>query len=61
MLCWPVALRTLGEIFPGFESDIAGAGAVSVKIAQDIQYERPDVGVMPRRDFGLSLLCASSR
>ena len=52
-------LRALGEIFPGFESDLAGAGAVSVRIAQDIQYERPDVGILPKRDFGLSLLCAS--
>jgi len=52
-------LQALGEIFPGFESDLAKAGAVSVRIARDIQYERPDVGVLPKRDFGLSLLCAS--
>jgi 2-polyprenyl-6-methoxyphenol hydroxylase-like FAD-dependent oxidoreductase len=52
-------LQALGEIFPGFESDLARAGAVSVRIAQDLLYERPDVGVLPQRDFGLSLLCAS--
>ena len=52
-------LQALGEIFPGFESDLARAGAVSVRVARDIQYERPDVGVLPKRDFGLSLLCAS--
>jgi 2-polyprenyl-6-methoxyphenol hydroxylase-like FAD-dependent oxidoreductase len=52
-------LRALGEIFPGFERDLARAGAISVKVAQDIQYERPDVGVLPRRDFGMSLLGAS--
>jgi 2-polyprenyl-6-methoxyphenol hydroxylase-like FAD-dependent oxidoreductase len=52
-------LQALGEIFPGFESDLAGAGAVSVRVAQEIQYERPDVGVLPKRDFGISLLCAS--
>jgi 2-polyprenyl-6-methoxyphenol hydroxylase-like FAD-dependent oxidoreductase len=52
-------LQALGEIFPGFESDLARAGAVSVRIAQDVQYERPDVGVLPYRDFGISLLCAS--
>jgi 2-polyprenyl-6-methoxyphenol hydroxylase-like FAD-dependent oxidoreductase len=52
-------LQALGEIFPDFESDLARAGAVSVRIAQEIQYERPDVGVLPQRDFGLSLLCAS--
>jgi 2-polyprenyl-6-methoxyphenol hydroxylase-like FAD-dependent oxidoreductase len=52
-------LQALGEIFPGFESDLARAGAVSVRVAQDIRYERPDVGILPRRDFGISLLCAS--
>ena len=52
-------LRALGEIFLGFESDLARAGAVPVRVAQDVQYERPDVGVLPKRDFGLSLLCAS--
>jgi 2-polyprenyl-6-methoxyphenol hydroxylase-like FAD-dependent oxidoreductase len=52
-------LRALGEIFPGFESDLARAGAVPVRVAQEIQYERPDVGVLPKRDFGISLLCAS--
>jgi 2-polyprenyl-6-methoxyphenol hydroxylase-like FAD-dependent oxidoreductase len=52
-------LRALGEIFPGFESDLAGAGAVPVRVAQDIQYERPEVGALPKRDFGMTLLCAS--
>jgi hypothetical protein len=52
-------LQALGEIFPGFERDLARAGAVRVRLGQDIRYERPDVGVLPRRDFGLSLLCAS--
>jgi 2-polyprenyl-6-methoxyphenol hydroxylase-like FAD-dependent oxidoreductase len=52
-------LQALGEIFPGFERDLRRAGAVRVRLAQDIRYERPDVGVLPRRDFGLSLLCAS--
>src|SRR5215467_8546117 len=36
-------LKALGEIFPGFESDLADAGAVSVKVAQEIRYERADV------------------
>ena len=52
-------LQALGEIFPGFESDLAKAGAVTVRVARDIQYEHPDVGVLPKRDFGMSLLCAS--
>jgi 2-polyprenyl-6-methoxyphenol hydroxylase-like FAD-dependent oxidoreductase len=28
-------------------------------VAQEMQYERPDVGVLPKRDFGISVLCAS--
>jgi 2-polyprenyl-6-methoxyphenol hydroxylase-like FAD-dependent oxidoreductase len=52
-------LQAIGQIFPGFESDLAAAGAVSVRVARDIQYERRGVGVMPKRDFGYSLLCAS--
>jgi 2-polyprenyl-6-methoxyphenol hydroxylase-like FAD-dependent oxidoreductase len=52
-------LQALGEIFPGFERDLAGAGAVPVSVAQDVRYERADVGALPRRDFGISLLCAS--
>jgi 2-polyprenyl-6-methoxyphenol hydroxylase-like FAD-dependent oxidoreductase len=30
-----------------------------VGVAQELQYERPDVGVLPKRDFGISVLCAS--
>jgi 2-polyprenyl-6-methoxyphenol hydroxylase-like FAD-dependent oxidoreductase len=30
-----------------------------VGVAQDIRYERADVGGLPKRDFGLSILCAS--
>src|SRR6266403_1393629 len=52
-------LKALGEIFPGFERDLAEAGAVSVGVARDIRYERADVGVLPKRDFGLTILCAS--
>ena len=52
-------LKALGEIFPGFERDLATAGAVPVRVAQELQYERPDVGALPKRDFGLSVLCAS--
>jgi 2-polyprenyl-6-methoxyphenol hydroxylase-like FAD-dependent oxidoreductase len=52
-------LRALGEIFPGFERDLAMGGAVPVRVAQEIRYERPDVGVLPKRDFGMTLLCAS--
>ena len=52
-------LKALGEIFPGFERDLAKAGAVPVRVAQDIRFERPDVGVLPRRDLASTVLCAS--
>jgi hypothetical protein len=32
-------LKALGEIFPGFERDLAGAGAVPVGLAQDARFE----------------------
>jgi hypothetical protein len=37
-------LNALDEIFFGFERDLAGAGAVPVRIAQDVRYESADVG-----------------
>lgn len=52
-------LKALEEIFPGFSSDLSDAGAVPMRMAQDIQYERADVGVLPMRNFDLSILCAS--
>jgi 2-polyprenyl-6-methoxyphenol hydroxylase-like FAD-dependent oxidoreductase len=52
-------LRALDRIFPGFERDLAAAGAVPVTFARDVQFERPDVGVLPKRDFGISVLCAT--
>jgi 2-polyprenyl-6-methoxyphenol hydroxylase-like FAD-dependent oxidoreductase len=52
-------LRALDEIFPGFKRDLAAAGAVPVTFAREFQFERPDVGVLPKRDFGVSVLCAT--
>jgi 2-polyprenyl-6-methoxyphenol hydroxylase-like FAD-dependent oxidoreductase len=52
-------LEALGEIFPGFQSDLANAGAIPVRIAQDLRHERRDVGLLPMRDLGMSILCAS--
>jgi 2-polyprenyl-6-methoxyphenol hydroxylase-like FAD-dependent oxidoreductase len=52
-------LRALDRIFPEFKRDLAAAGAVPVTVARDVQLERPAVGVMPKRDFGISLLCAT--
>lgn len=52
-------LHALDEIFPGFARDLADAGAVPVRVAQDMQYERADVGALPHRDLGIGILCAS--
>jgi hypothetical protein len=52
-------LRALDQIFPGFKHNLAAAGAVPVGFARDVQFERPDVGALPKRDFGISTLCAT--
>src|SRR5438067_11578878 len=41
-------LRALDEIFPGYADDLARAGAVPVRVAQEIQFERPDFWVAPK-------------
>lgn len=52
-------LRALGDIFPDIANDLAAAGAVPVNVGREIRYERADVGPLPQRDFGRSILCAS--
>jgi len=52
-------LRALDQIFPRYKRDLAAAGAVPVSFAREVQFERPDVGVLPKRDFGISVLCAT--
>lgn len=52
-------LRALNALLPGFERALADAGAVPVNMFRDIQFERPDVGPLPRRDCGTTILSAS--
>ena len=52
-------LQALDQIFPGYKRDLAAAGAVPVSFAREVQFERPVVGVLPKRDFGISVLCAT--
>jgi 2-polyprenyl-6-methoxyphenol hydroxylase-like FAD-dependent oxidoreductase len=52
-------LQALCEIFPGFDRDLLKAGAVAVRLAQDVRYERADIGFLPQRDFGRTALCAT--
>lgn len=45
--------RALGELFPGFEQDLAEAGAVPFRVGLDIRTERPGYDPFPQRDLGL--------
>jgi 2-polyprenyl-6-methoxyphenol hydroxylase-like FAD-dependent oxidoreductase len=44
--------RALGELFPGFEQDLAGAGAVPLRVGLDVRLERPGYDPFPARDLG---------
>ena len=52
-------LKALNEIFPGYRQALVEAGAIPIHVAQDVRYERADVGALPQRDLGISFLCAS--
>jgi 2-polyprenyl-6-methoxyphenol hydroxylase-like FAD-dependent oxidoreductase len=45
-------LQTLCELFPGFDRDLADAGAVPIRVAGDVRYEMPGYDPFPQRDFG---------
>src|SRR4051812_41656375 len=46
--------RALSELFPGFEQDLAGAGAVPLRVGLDVRMERPGYDPFPKRDLGSS-------
>jgi len=46
--------RALGELFPGFEQDLARAGAVPLRAGLDVRVERPGYDPFPQRDLGWS-------
>ena len=48
----PGGLEALCAIFPGFDQDLAGAGAAPVRVAADVREELPGFDPFPRRDFG---------
>jgi 2-polyprenyl-6-methoxyphenol hydroxylase-like FAD-dependent oxidoreductase len=52
-------LEAMGAIYPGIAHDLERAGAVRVRVGQDLRYERIDIGALPQRDLGRSLLCAT--
>ena len=52
-------LKAVNEIFPGFENALIQAGGVRVSVARDIRFEHPEIGRLPQRELGSSLVCAS--
>jgi 2-polyprenyl-6-methoxyphenol hydroxylase-like FAD-dependent oxidoreductase len=44
--------QALGELFPGFEQDLAAAGAVPLTVGLDVRLERPGYDPFPARDLG---------
>jgi 2-polyprenyl-6-methoxyphenol hydroxylase-like FAD-dependent oxidoreductase len=46
--------RALSELFPGFEQDLARAGAVPLRAGLDVRMERPGYDPFPQRDLGWS-------
>jgi 2-polyprenyl-6-methoxyphenol hydroxylase-like FAD-dependent oxidoreductase len=44
--------RALGELFAGFEQDLARAGAVPLRVGLDVRVERPGYDPFPQRDLG---------
>jgi 2-polyprenyl-6-methoxyphenol hydroxylase-like FAD-dependent oxidoreductase len=52
-------LRALQTLFPGFERDLAEAGAVRVRTGKDIRMERPGFDPFPVRDLGFDIFCMS--
>jgi 2-polyprenyl-6-methoxyphenol hydroxylase-like FAD-dependent oxidoreductase len=51
--------RALETLFPGFERDLAAAGAVPLRVAADLQTEMPGFDPFPKRDLGWSVLSMS--
>jgi 2-polyprenyl-6-methoxyphenol hydroxylase-like FAD-dependent oxidoreductase len=52
-------LKAVNEIFPGFEHALIQAGGVPVSVARDFRFEHPEIGRLPQRELGPSLVCAS--
>ena len=50
--------RALSDLFPGFEQDLAAAGAVLVRPGLDLRFERPGFDP-PQRDLGLNVRAMS--
>src|SRR5215467_8914768 len=42
--------RAFSDLFPGFEQDLAAAGAVPLRVGLDVRFEIPGYDPFPRRD-----------
>jgi 2-polyprenyl-6-methoxyphenol hydroxylase-like FAD-dependent oxidoreductase len=51
--------RALSELFPGFEQDLARAGALPLRVGLDVRIERPGYDPFPQRDLGWFVYAAS--
>jgi len=52
-------LQALQTLFPGFENDLADAGAVKIRTGKDLRFERPGFDPFPIRDLGFDIFCMS--
>lgn len=52
-------LTTLQTLFPGFENDLAEAGAVKIRTGKDLRFERPGFDPFPIRDLGIDVFSMS--
>jgi 2-polyprenyl-6-methoxyphenol hydroxylase-like FAD-dependent oxidoreductase len=52
-------LKALQTLFPGFEKDLAEAGAVKVRMGKDLRFERPGFDPFPARDLGIDVFSMS--
>jgi len=51
--------RALSDLFPGFDEDLARAGAVPLRVGFDVRIERPGYDPFPKRDLGSSNFAVS--
>ena len=52
-------LQALQTLFPGFEKDLAEAGAVKIRTGKDLRFERPGFDPFPIRDLGFDIFSMS--
>lgn len=51
--------RALAELLPGFEEELAGAGAVPLRVGLDVRVETPGYDPYPQRDLGWAIYSMS--